>query len=49
MGEPIQIEGTTLTFGLPYILVVKSCINQCLTTGGDSVTPCDMQIMISHG
>lgn len=23
MGEPIQIEGTTLTFGLPYILVVK--------------------------
>lgn len=23
MGEPIEIEGTTLSFGLPYILVVK--------------------------
>ncbi|WP_234262577.1 hypothetical protein [Klebsiella aerogenes] len=23
MGDPIEIEGTTLTFGLPYVLVVK--------------------------
>lgn len=33
MGEPIEITGTTLTFGLPYTLVVKK-LNKPVSNNG---------------